>query len=143
MRELEWFVEGDPKPQPRPRAAKVGGFVRVYDPGTAEGWKSAILVALKWKHGTPLSSDGPVKVTLTFYMQRPKSHYGTGKNADKFKPAAPVWHTQKPDVDNLAKAVMDALTGILWRDDSQVFHLELHKLWSDSKTGMQIVVTFP
>jgi Holliday junction resolvase RusA-like endonuclease len=30
------------------------------------------------------------------------------------------WHTGKPDVDNLAKALYDALKGIVWRDDSQI-----------------------
>jgi hypothetical protein len=45
------FVHGEPKGQPRPRAFARGGMVRMYDPATAEGWKSAI--ADEWRRSAP------------------------------------------------------------------------------------------
>ena len=45
--------------------------------------------------------DGPVSVTVDFYLPRPKSHYGTGRNAGALKPSAPAehlivaWHAYK------------------------------------------------
>lgn len=63
---------------------------------------------------------GPILLELTFVRPRPKSHYGTGKNEGKLKDSAPQYPTTKPDSLKLGRAVEDALTGILWRDDSQV-----------------------
>ena len=69
---------------------------------------------------------------MTFYMDRPKNHYGTGKNADKLKPSAPVWHIARPDIDNFIKFIMDALNGTYWRDDSQICLISAKKIY----TGM-------
>lgn len=62
------------------------------------------------------------EANLTFRFIRPKCHYGTGRNAERVKPSAPiVWeHLVVPDRDNLEKAVLDSLSGIVWHDDSQV-----------------------
>jgi Holliday junction resolvase RusA-like endonuclease len=53
-------------------------------------------------------------------VERPKAHYGSGRNADKLKDSAPAFPLGKPDVDKLSRGVMDALTGIIFRDDSCV-----------------------
>lgn len=122
---ITFTVFGIPKPQPRVRAfaCKMGGgkfAARVYDPGTAEGWKSCIAECARAVLPTaPLS--GPLHLTLHFRMPRPKSHYRTGKNAGMMRPDAPNYHSSKPDADNLTKAVKDAMTLLgFWRDDGQV-----------------------
>lgn len=125
---MTFFVTGDPKGQPRPRAFAFKGHARVYDAGTAEGWKSLVAAELKLRwDGNKIA--GPIAVELCFHMRRPKSHYG----AKGLKPSAPqCWHTQKPDADNLAKAVLDALTQCgLWQDDDQVASLTVEKVWCD------------
>lgn len=111
---------GEPKGQPRPRAFSRGGKASVYDPGTAEGWKSCVAMACKDLANRKLA--GALRVALTFYMPRPKSHF---KANGQLKPTAPVFvHTKKPDIDNLEKAVLDAMTQIgVWGDDDQVFDL--------------------
>jgi len=64
--------------------------------------------------------NGPVSIGVTFYMPRLKSHFGTGKNSERVKDSAPTYHISKPDLDKLIRCVKDALTGIAWKDDSQV-----------------------
>ena len=123
---IHFDVIGEPKAQPRPRAfAKRFGtkFVaRVYDAGTAEGWKAEIALAAR-PHLPAKPIYGPIGLTVAFRFSRPRSHYGTGKNAARLKASAPRHHTSKPDLDNLIKAVKDCLTTIgMWRDDSQVIH---------------------
>jgi Holliday junction resolvase RusA-like endonuclease len=60
-------------------------------------------------------------VDTIVYFPRPKSHYGTGRNAGKLKATAPTHNDGKPDRDNLDKAILDAMTGIgFMRDDKQV-----------------------
>lgn len=125
---IEFFVSGDPKAQPRPRAFARGGHVRMYDPGTAEGWKGLIAAAAK-PHRPPAPLTGPVDLTIRYFLRRPKNHYRTGRYADELKPGAPSFHySHRFDVDNLAKAVMDCLTQLgFWEDDGQVALLSVGK----------------
>lgn len=121
---FSFFATGEPKAQPRPRAfaRKFGATwqARVYDAGTAEGWKAQIALAAK-PFVPPTPIEGPVSVSLTFYFPRPKSHFRTGKHAGELRPDAPKYHTTKPDRDNCEKAVCDALTQIgMLKDDCQV-----------------------
>ena len=41
------------------------------------------------------------------------------------------WQTSKPDADNYAKLILDALNGVLWRDDAQVVRLFAEKVYCD------------
>lgn len=84
--------------------------------------------------------SGPVRVSVVFRLQRPKSHFGTGKNIAAVKPSAPVEHTQVPDVDKLARAILDALTGVIFEDDKQVCGLHLTKRWVEEGEGALIIV---
>ena len=136
---ITFFAPGIPKPQPRPRAFARNGMARVYDPGTAEGWKSAIAVAAKEVlPDKPLA--GPIGLRIVFLLPRPKSHYrANGNLLDKCRAFC---HAQKPDLDNLAKAVMDCLSTIgMWKDDAQVARLDIMKWWDSSdQCGATITV---
>jgi Holliday junction resolvase RusA-like endonuclease len=63
--------------------------------------------------------EGPLAVILRFYMPRPKS-----------LPKKIVAHVRKPDCDKLTRSVLDALTGVIWRDDSQVVLLTASKAYA-------------
>lgn len=114
----------------------------MYDPGTAEGWKSSIAAALQEFAGRLIAT--PCQVEITLYFPRAKGHFGTGKNSAKLKDSAPNYHLKKPDADNCAKAILDALSeksGIgLWKDDTQVVDLIVRKRWASDKVqaGAQI-----
>jgi Holliday junction resolvase RusA-like endonuclease len=127
MKIIQFFAAGEPKGQPRPRAFSRGGHARVYDPGTAEGWKSQIANCGK-EHipETPLA--GPIQLRIEFFFPRPKSHYR--KNGE-LKLGAPTWVEKKPDFDNAAKAACDALTILgFWRDDAQVVDARILKKYA-------------
>lgn len=86
--------------------------------------------------------DGPVSVTVDFYLPRPKAHYSTGRNAGALKPSAPAEHLTMPDLDKLTRAVGDALTRLAWRDDSQIvaWHAYKHYASADHPVGAQITI---
>lgn len=133
------FIYGKPKPQPRPRAFARGGRAGVYNPNNADEWKAQVSAGLV-KYAN-MDIKKPFNLNLDFYMPRPKSHYGTGRNAGKLKESAPSYHTRTPDIDNLVKAVMDAITVLnVWSDDSQVVSIDACKSWSDipEKSGVEI-----
>lgn len=124
---LQFFVAGVPKAQPRVKACRRGNHAGVYDPGTADAWKK-LVGAGALAHWNRARFLGPLRLVLLFGMQRPKAHYN--RHGD-VRPTSPKWHTSKPDVDNLAKAVMDALTQLgVWEDDSQVVRLDVGKVYA-------------
>lgn len=84
-------------------------------------------------------SEGPVGVTMDFIMPRPKGHYGTGRNCDQVKESSPKIPVVKPDLDKLVRVVLDALTGMFYRDDSQVAHVHAHKAYGE-KAGVNVKV---
>jgi Holliday junction resolvase RusA-like endonuclease len=69
-------------------------------------------------------------------MLRPKAHWRTGQHAGMLKVSAPVHHTSKPDMDNLYKAVLDALgefdgdPALVWADDAQVAQGQISKRYT-------------
>ena len=133
-----FFAAGIPKGQPRPRAFSRGGHARVFDPGTAEGWKSCVAVAAQPFRGR-YTSGCPLYVSIHFLFPRPKAHIRKGT---EIKLGAPVFHSSKPDIDNAAKAVLDALTQIgVWADDCQVVNLFLSKRYADDgRPGAQVTI---
>lgn len=52
----------------------------------------------------------------------------------------PLWHSKKPDLDKLVRAVQDALTGIIYKDDGQVCRLTANKNYA-AHEGVRIFVT--
>jgi Holliday junction resolvase RusA-like endonuclease len=112
----------------------------MYSPGTSNEWKACVIHSLRGLAGT-FPAGTPVRCDLTFRMPRPKGHLGTGKNAQKIKESAPRQPTGRPDMDNLAKAVYDALTAAgVWSDDSQVTNGRVRKRWALVATGCEILI---
>lgn len=75
--------------------------------------------------------DGPLAVELVFWVTRPKGHYGTGRNAGIVRASAPEFPTVRPDLLKLARAVEDAIAGIVYRDDAQIVAETLLKRYGD------------
>jgi len=82
---------------------------------------------------------GPVSVTITIFMARPKCHYGTGRNAHVLKANAPRYPIVAPDYDKCARAVSDCGTGIWWRDDSQIVMAIIDKRYADEGEERTVV----
>ena len=82
----------------------------------------------------------PVSISITFRFLRPKGHY----NKSGLSPKAPTHLTskQKGDIDKLSRAILDALTGSLLQDDSQVVSLSAHKRYCtpEEKPGALITL---
>lgn len=81
----------------------------------------------------------PLHLTLNFTLERPKSHWRTGKNSHLLRYNSPEYPTSKPDVLKLARAVEDALTFIVYADDAQIVQETLSKRYGES-AGVEIIV---
>lgn len=69
---------------------------------------------------------GPVRVSLTFHFAMPVSWPAWRRKLLLGQP-----HTQKPDVDNLQKLALDALKGVFFVDDAQVYDIHSRKAWGE------------
>jgi Holliday junction resolvase RusA-like endonuclease len=135
--EIKLTILGEPKAQKRHRSVRMGNAVRQYDPSASD--KGDFLsVVQREAPKEPLSV--PLAVAIRFYFTRPKSHFRTGKNSHVMKDTAPLWHTSKPDVDNMAKFLMDSLNKIYWKDDSYIADCWITKQYDD-KPRTEIEIT--
>lgn len=109
------IVPGEPIARPRQRVGVIAGHARTFTDGKhpVHAYKAAIRLAWQASGGT--LCDGPVAVNIVAVFPRPKSKVW------KSKPMPSYPHTIKPDVDNVQKSCLDALNGLAYRDDSQVF----------------------
>ena len=89
----------------------------VDDNPRSKGWKKVVAKVAAEECGTPLLT-GPLRVTMTFYRQRPQGHYGVS-GLSKAGREAPYPIT-KPDAGKLARGTIDAMTGVIYVDDAQV-----------------------
>jgi Holliday junction resolvase RusA-like endonuclease len=130
---IDLFIPGLPVPQPRAKATRRGSHAAIYTPTNADAWKAQIAHEVSAVVEAPMV--GALRVHLRFRFPRPKSHFG----ARGLKSTAPTYHTTRPDVDNLAKAILDALRGIAWTDDGQVAILSVAKTYHETP-GVEIEV---
>lgn len=127
-------IPGEPRGWARARASAAAGFVRLHNPKSNDEWRASVQFAAVGRFAEPLR--GPVVVSIEAHWSRPAGHIGKRG----LKPSAPRHRTGKPDVDNLAKGILDSLNGIAWHDDRQVVELVVRKAWADDG-GARTVVT--
>jgi len=108
-----FFVPGEAKSKGSMRAfvsKSTGKAIAVPNTSTAlKDWENTIK-SFAMEHRPPEPLEGPVKLDLLFSMRRPKK-------IDKVCRGRPI---KRPDVDKLTRAVLDGLTKIMFKDDSQV-----------------------
>jgi len=133
---LSFVVLGRPQPAgskrgiPIRRGGELTGRVAVVDDAKhSRSWKHDVAVVARQAVGGAPVMEGPLELDVVFVVARPKGHYGTGRNLRQVGASAPALPTVKPDVTKLLRAVEDALTGILWRDDAQVVDQRARKVY--------------
>lgn len=135
---MKLVVLGEPRPLLRHRQTKAG---RTYDPKENRIAKDSVIYA--WREaGSPVfERDRPLGLKMVCYFDRPKSHFGTGRNAGRLKDSAPPLHClSRIDGDNALKLILDALNGLAWHDDRQVADARVTKLWAPPGSAPQTVV---
>ena len=111
-----------PVPKARPRFTRAG---HAYTPKKTADYEKAI--AAVWRQATKnfkYDREQPLYINLAFGLPIAKS---TPKGKAEQMAQGIIRHTKKPDADNLAKAVLDALNGVAWEDDSQVVRVGIFK----------------
>ena len=77
------------------------------------------------------TASGPIEVRVLFSLQRPTSHYRTGRNRHLIRNGAPTHPQGKPDLDKLLRSTFDAISSAgAWLDDAQVVSVHAWKLYA-------------
>lgn len=147
---LRFIVIGKPQPAGSKRAfalrkgdVPTGRVAVVDDNPAAKNWQHAVaekaadaMKTLDVDAGRPvLLLDGPLGLAVIFTIRRPAGHYGTGRNTAKLKPSAPEHPTVRPDCTKLLRAVEDAMSGVVWRDDAQVVEQAVSKRYGEPENA--------
>lgn len=125
---MRFIVYGEPKAKGRPRFVNRGNYVTTYTPKDTLNYENLIKIAYETQVEDKILIQGEVKATIKAYFSIPKSTSNKKKKLMLEEGMNPV---KKPDCDNLAKTVLDALNKIAYRDDSQIVILNVEKHYSD------------
>ena len=139
-RKIEFFVPGAPVGKGRPRAARRGAGVVMFTPEKTAGYEALVAAtaaaALACDALAHQLLDGPLEAVLEMRFPAPAS-WSKARRARAL--AGAEWHTSKPDADNVAKAVLDACNGVVFRDDAQVVVMIATKAFSE-EPGVRVVI---
>jgi Holliday junction resolvase RusA-like endonuclease len=123
-------IPGKPIAKKRPRFYRRGSHVGAYDDQKSESGKFIINVMNQLsKDFKKFDSNTPLRLACLFTMPIPKS---TSKKKRAAMLAGEIYHTKKPDCDNLIKFVKDCCNEIIWHDDSQVVHVAAKKEYGEN-----------
>ena len=127
---IKFTIVGKPVAKGRPRFYRRGSFVQTYTPKETVSWENWVkLEAVKYRPSDLI--EGPIRMNLEFMLLRPKS-----------LPKKVIFHIKKPDVDNLSKSIKDALEGIIYKNDSQVYQLVCRKVYSVTECGVSVEIIY-
>lgn len=100
-------------------------------------WQAEVKAAARTAHNGTELLTGALGVTMRFYVDRPKGHFGAAGNV---KASAPEFPTTRPDVLKLARGIEDACTGVVWKDDSQIVVEKLIKEFGTPRVEIEIEI---
>ena len=123
---IRFMVPGKPVGKGRPRIGKVGRHARMFTPEKTVSYEGLVgWTAAQAMVGRAMVL-GPVQVNLSIAMDVPAS-WSKVKQARALE--GREFPTTKPDMDNVIKAIFDALNGVVWKDDVQVVALSTSKTY--------------
>ena len=134
---VTYMVEGNPVGKQRPRFSRRGNFVSTYTPTKTRDYESLIKEAAQKAMGSSEPLETPVTVAIYITVKTSSSF---SKKTRQEAINGLIKPTKKPDADNIAKCFLDAMNGIVYKDDCQVCTLHIKKVYGD--IGMvEVMVT--
>ena len=133
QQQISFIIPGEPCAKGRPRFVRASG--RAVTPQKTAQYEQLVQLAYMHHVGQEHRLNGPIKAHIRAYFTIPKSTSQRKREqmlTDELRPQ------KRPDADNLAKIVLDALNGIAYGDDKEIVYLEVEKHWAISP---QVCVT--
>lgn len=131
--EIFFVVMGEPAGKGRPRFTKQG---HTYTPPKTAAYEQAVRMAWKHMDGGAIAARSPLKAEIKAYFAVPVS--ASPKRA-KAMDGTPC--TKRPDADNIAKIILDALNGLAYEDDAAVYDVRVEKRWTIHGGRVEVRIT--
>ena len=115
------------KPRPRAQVVQKSGkrpYAHIYTPMSYLKYEDAVSSEIQSQYDGEIH-DGPFSIEMVFYRPMPQSWSKVKQQRKEF-----TMHDSKPDGDNLGKGILDAMEGIIFKNDSKCFDTRIVKLWS-------------
>lgn len=125
---MKFTIIGKPIGKGRPRFARINGYVRTYTPKSTTTYENLVknsLLEQCFSETRPNYSE-KIKISITAYFEPNK-----GISKKKYNETIGTPYLHKPDADNIAKAICDALNGVAYKDDNQIYELKVIKLYGE------------
>lgn len=142
---ISFTAHGTPQQVGSKRAFVVGTRAVISDTNGKKSKEWATLVREAARQELPegwTPDAGPILFSAHYYFPRPKSHYGTGRNAGKLKGSAPHYCFQGVDCDKLDRCIRDSLSGVVYRDDRQICCGRGDKHWTTGEPRAEVTIVF-
>lgn len=121
-------IPGSPIGKGRPKFSTFGGYPKAYTPQKTVNYENLVKMAFQASGSKGYDKGIQLRAEITAYFLIPKST----SNKKRFEMLhGVIMHTKKPDADNVAKSILDALNGLAFYDDSQICELGVCKMYSD------------
>jgi len=133
---ISFVVPGAPVGKGRPRFAKRGNFVSTYTPEKTASYENLVKVLAMQEMGSNQPISSPVNVFIDIAICPPAS-WSKKKRAQALNEE--IHPTGKPDIDNVAKGILDAMNGVVYLDDKQVISLTIRKFYDESDQALVTV----
>lgn len=124
---FKFTVPGEPVGKGRPRVVRRGAFTQTYTPEKTASYENLVKLEFQ-RQGGRMLGDGPVSMRISAVYGIPKS---ASKRKREYMAGGIIRPTRKPDCDNVAKLIADALNGLAYRDDSQVVAMTVEKWFGE------------
>jgi Holliday junction resolvase RusA-like endonuclease len=120
-------VPGIPVAKARPRFFRAGAGVRTFTPATSARFEERVRLCAQ-QAGVRIVNEGPVELRVVAYWPMTGAPLKRGARPGRLK-------TSRPDIDNVLKAIADALNGIAYKDDGQVALVSIEKRHCSQEDG--------
>jgi len=127
MIQITYSVPGEPRGKGRPKFARRGNFVKTYTDAKTASYEDQIRFYALQAMGDTKAIQGAVRVFISICMAVPKS-YSKKRTEDCLSGSEKP--LKKPDWDNVAKSICDAMNGIVYGDDTQIVEAHVTKQYA-------------
>lgn len=127
---IVFTIPGEPQGKARPRVVKDKrtGKTKAYTPDRTVAYEELVRARYMAVAGDGDLKEQSLEVCITAYFGIPKSK---NKKQKSLMLSNVIYPVKKPDCDNIAKIICDALNGIAYKDDSQIVKLTVYKAYAE------------
>ena len=134
---INFTINGTPHGKGRPRFRRFGNFVSTYTDAKTKSYEALVMEAAKQAMGDNEPLESPLRFDCLIKLPIPKSY---PKKRLEACLNGSEWPTKKPDWDNVAKAVADAMNGIVYLDDTQIVIARIVKRYA-AEPGVDVRIS--